>query len=119
MYTLVATGSEGSTSATLVVTVGAGAVEPPAAPADLAARAVSPTRVDLVWTDHAANEAGNIVERSVSGGPFADVALLPADAASWSDAGAQPNTRYTYRVRAWNDAGAAYSNRAAVRTPKK
>jgi hypothetical protein len=91
----------------------------PAAPANLRATAVSPTRVDLVWTDGATNESGFRIERKTGvAGTWSQVATPGANATSWSDATVQASTAYVYRVRAYNAAGAsAWSNEAGVTTP--
>ena len=47
------------------------AVQPPLAPASLAATVLSSTRVDLRWADQSNNESGFRIERSVGGQPFA------------------------------------------------
>jgi hypothetical protein len=52
---------------------------PPADPSALSATPVSPTRIDLAWTDNATNEAGYEVERSTTGmgGPYTLLITLP------------------------------------------
>ncbi len=92
--------------------------QPPAAPAGLTATAVDGTHVDLAWTDHADDETGFVVERSLDGVTFAEVATPTADATGYADAGLLPGTTYHYRVAAENAAGlSAWSNVAEVTTP--
>ena len=43
---------------------------PPTAPGNLAAAAVSSSRIDLTWTDNSSNEQGFKVERSTDGVTF-------------------------------------------------
>lgn len=88
----------------------------PATPTGLTATAVSANQIDLTWTDQATNETGYRVERS-SGGGFTAVALLPASASRYSDAGLPPATTFSYRVKATSAAGdSAYSNVATATT---
>jgi len=92
----------------------------PAAPSNLTATAVSSTQINLSWTDNANNESGVRIESCQ--GPnctdfvqIADIAV--ANTTSYSNTGLSRNTRYRYRVRAYNSAGnSAYSNIAAERT---
>ena len=78
---------------------------PPAAPTGLTATTISSSGIDLTWADQAANESGYQLERSDAGGPFAEIALLPADVIAFSDIRLTPATTYTYRVRAYNAGG--------------
>ncbi len=71
----------------------------PDAPGSLLASG-SPQGVDLSWTDAAMNETGYSVERSADGLRFTEIAALPANSTSYSDASATLGTAYTYRVRA-------------------
>jgi uncharacterized lipoprotein YddW (UPF0748 family) len=97
---------------TVAVTV----ANPPAAPSDLHAVAVTQTEVSLAWTDNASNETAIVVERD-SGSGFAPVATLPADTVAWVDSGLNADTPYAYRVYAANGWGAsAPSNVLEVRT---
>jgi Purple acid Phosphatase, N-terminal domain len=92
----------------------------PAAPSGLVAQAISPTQINLSWTDNANNELNYIVSRSsTSGGPYTDIATLGANVVSYSDTGCVPNSTYYYVVRASNSAGAsAASNQATGSTPQ-
>ncbi|MDU0370409.1 reprolysin-like metallopeptidase [Hymenobacter endophyticus] len=88
--------------------------EVPAAPINLTAFApvTTPTgaTIDMLWLDRSNNETGFEVERSVGGGAFTRIALLPAGSDFYQDA-VIGNGRYCYRVRAVNGSGAsAYSN---------
>lgn len=90
---------------------------PPAAPSNLAANAgaaVAPAQVALSWADNAANEDNLIVERAASGGAFATLATLAANAVAYTDA-ARPAGTWSYRVKARNAGGdSGYSNTATV-----
>lgn len=89
----------------------------PATPTDLTASAVSSTRVDLSWTDASTNETAFHIERQ-SGGSFAEIATVGANASSYSDTTAAANTAYSYRVRARSaEIFSDYSNTASTTTP--
>jgi len=97
-----------------------GPPEPPAAPTDLAASAVSYVEIGLTWTDNAYNETTFDIERSTSGsgGPFDPLATVGANVTSYGDAGLDALTEYCYRVRAVNAEGASdWSNVACETTP--
>ncbi|MBI5633570.1 MAG: S8 family serine peptidase [Nitrospirae bacterium] len=91
-------------------------------PSALVATATSPNTVSLTWTDNATGEDGYRIERSVSGGPFAQIGTIGPNGtvtAAFADAGLQPTTTYVYRVRAFNNIGESplMSNEASVTTP--
>ncbi|MCY1031023.1 Ig-like domain-containing protein [Corallococcus sp. BB11-1] len=92
----------------------------PSAPTGLTATAVSSGQIDLTWTDASNNESGFLVERApdVSGAPgtFAQVGTPAANVTSFSDPGRAASTRYWYRVRATNGAGASAFTAAASAT---
>jgi hypothetical protein len=95
-----------------------GAGDPPSAPSNLVASAISSSQIDLTWTDNASDETNFEVERSTDGINFT---LLPppldANAISYSDSGLAASTTYYYQVRATNANGAsAYSNIASATT---
>ena len=71
---------------------------PPAAPANLAAVAVSASAVDLTWTSASSTAAGFLVERSTDGVNFTTVATTAASVTSLSDAALAEGTNYFYRV---------------------
>lgn len=91
------------------------------APTNLRAT-VDSQRVSLQWTDNANGELGYSIERCTGKActGFVEVARVAANARSFSDGGLARNTQYSYRVRAFDDAGnSAYSNVASVRTPRR
>src|SRR5262249_22087321 len=73
----------------------------PAPPANLSARAVSQTRIDLIWFDASYNEDTYEVERRLSGSPagFQRIAVLGRNAKTYQDTGLTVDTLYDYRVR--------------------
>jgi immune inhibitor A len=92
--------------------------DPPAAPTNLTLTPVSSTQINLAWTDNANTESGYYVERSVSGGSWAEIATLTANANSYANTGLAGGTTYGYRVRAYNTWGdSPYSNEPAATTP--
>ncbi len=95
---------------------------PPAAPANLAANALSRSSIGLVWAN-GANSPGEITIERCKGATctkFAVIAILPGTATSFTDTNLQSNTNYRYRARASNSAGnSPYSNIATARTPKR
>jgi len=93
-------------------TTGGGTVEPPAAPTNLTATAVSSSKINLNLTDNANNETGFKIERD-----SVQIDTVGANVTSYSDTGLDPSTTYTYRVRAYNDVyDSAYSNEASATT---
>lgn len=91
--------------------------EPPAAPGDLTATAVSSSRIDLTWTDNSDDEAFFTIHRSLDGSSFVPHDTASADATAYSDTGLSANSTYSYRVLATNDYGnSAPSNTASATT---
>jgi predicted phage tail protein len=92
----------------------------PAAPSNLVATAVSTSQINLSWTDNANNEQGFKIERCQGNSctNFVQIAQVAvANTTSYSNTGLASNTRYRYRVRAYNSVGnSAYSNIATART---
>src|SRR5207253_7689809 len=75
---------------------------PPAAPSDLQAIPIAFNEIDLVWTDHASNETGYVLEQSLDGVTWTPIANLAANATSYQDFGVTGATMYQYRVHAVN-----------------
>ncbi|HYG78185.1 MAG TPA: DUF5060 domain-containing protein [Planctomycetota bacterium] len=89
----------------------------PAAPSNLSASAASSSSINLVWSDNATNETGFKLERKTGTGAFTQIALLSANALSFSDSGLSASTTYVYRLRATNASGdSPYSNEASATT---
>jgi C1A family cysteine protease/predicted secreted protein len=92
---------------------------PPAAPSSLTAQAVSSSQINLAWADNANNEMGFKIERCTGAGcsNFGQVATVGANVTSYSNTGLAAATSYSYRVRAYNEAGDSdYSNTASATT---
>lgn len=95
----------------------AGTTAPPSAPAGLGATASSATQVTLNWTASSGTVTAYHVERSTDGVNFTDIAP-GVQGTAYTDSTAQPNTAYTYRVRAENSGTfSGYSNLQTVSTP--
>jgi hypothetical protein len=87
----------------------------PAAPGGLTATAVSSSQINLNWTDNSNNETQFRIERRTGAGSFGFLVNKGANTTTHSDAGLQPGTTYTYRVRAENAYGnSAWSNEASA-----
>jgi hypothetical protein len=85
---------------------------PPTAPTTLQATAVSNFQINLSWNDTASNAFGYYVEESGNGGAnWTQIATLGSSAVSYGAVGLQPNTTYSFRVRAYNSLGdSGYTN---------
>jgi subtilisin len=93
--------------------------DPPAAPANLSATAVSSSQINLTWADSDNTEQGFKIERCTGAGcsDFAQIATVGANVTSYSNTGLAASTSYSYRVRAYNAAGDSdYSNTATAVT---
>jgi len=87
----------------------------PSPPANLRGRALSSSEIELEWDDVSDNEDGFIIERK-SGKNWVEVDVLPPDTESYVDKGLSENTKYTYRVLAFNGAGRTSSLEVEVKT---
>ncbi len=88
------------------------------APSGLTATAVSGSAVDLSWQDNSGNETGfRVQRRQGDSDDWAPVGATATNTTTFSDTGLLADTRYRYRVQAFNDTeSSAYSNQAAVTT---
>jgi hypothetical protein len=83
------------------------------------ATAVSSSAVNLTWVDKSNNEDGFKIERKEQGGGFTQITTVVANVTTYTDTGLTSNTRYTYRVRAYNSGGnSPYSNNDDATTQK-
>lgn len=94
---------------------GSAAVRPDP-PTGLGAELLSPTEVELTWTDNADDEQSYLVQSSTGGG-FGDVGTFPADTESVVVEDLEPDTLYTFRVQARNAAGGSAYATVQVETP--
>jgi hypothetical protein len=85
----------------------------------LSATAVSSSQINLTWNDNSNNETGFKIERCQGNGctNFLQIAQVGPNVISYSNTGLSHNTRYRYRVRAFNLGGnSAYSNIDGAKT---
>ncbi len=76
------------------------------------------TSVQATWSDSSQDETGFRVERKTGAGAFGILGTTAAGVTTWDDVGLDPETTYTYRVRAFNDYGiSGPSGEAEVTTP--
>ena len=80
---------------------------PPAAPTNLVARAVSGTQVRLNWIDNSNNEATFNIDYSTDGINFSRVATASLNATEFIVGSLSPLAQYYFRVSAANIAGAS------------
>jgi alpha-tubulin suppressor-like RCC1 family protein/subtilisin family serine protease len=94
---------------------------PPNAPSGLFANAVSGSQINLTWVDNSTNETNFKIERKIGvTGTYTQIALVAANATSYSSKNLSTGTQYFYRVRATNSGGdSAYSNEANATTMSK
>lgn len=92
----------------------------PKPPVNLLAENVSMSTVDLKWTDQADNEEGFIIERSrVDLSDFYEIKVTPPNTVFFRDTGLDEDTKYYYRVKAFNQNGySAWSNTINITTDK-
>jgi YD repeat-containing protein len=115
-YEVIATNTGGSSdaSSSLSITIPAPA---PSTPSGLAASAAASTQVTLSWAASAGAVTAYHVERSTDGVNFTEI-NSDVQATTYTDSGLQPDTSYTYLVRAENDGTFSdYSATASVTTP--
>jgi hypothetical protein len=89
-----------------IVTTPAG--EPPPTPTTLNAVAVSPTQINLSWSNVTGENGYQIYRRErVAGvfGPFTLIAAPPNDMTTFPDLGLTPGATYSHRIRACNTFG--------------
>ena len=90
------------------------------APADVNADAVSDTQGMLTWNDKLTGETGFSIERKKPGGSYAEIARVSANLTKYLDNGLEPDTRYYYRIRAFDGSiYSGYSEEADVITKSK
>jgi subtilisin family serine protease len=89
----------------------------PGAPTNLTATAVSPSRINLVWTDNAVNEIGFKIDRSTDGTNFSQVGVVGPNTTTFANMNLLSSTLFFYRVRAYDGPNhSAFSNTASAIT---
>ena len=91
--------------------------EPPAAPGGLNAIAGGYDFIDLTWLDLSSDETSFVVQHSLDGSSWSDIATLAANTEVFTHNGLAPESTHLYRVRAENSAGSSgYSNTSSDTT---
>lgn len=85
-------------------------------PTNLVASNVTRTGLSLTWTDPNNIETAYLLERSVNGSSWAQIANLPANTTNYNDTSVSCGNNYGYRVRAYFSTIPAYSNYATTNT---
>jgi peptidoglycan hydrolase-like protein with peptidoglycan-binding domain len=87
------------------------------APTNLSATPVSSTKIYITWTTGSSG-IGLKLESSTNGITFSEIATMPPYHYYWSAINLTSNTKYYYRVRAYDASGSvsAYSNVASANT---
>jgi len=111
MYAIRASNSTGATSSNSISAT-TPAPTAPAAPTLNSVTGVSPTEIDLAWTNHATNATGIRVLRCMGNPctPSMVIATLPVSAVAYANTGLASATAYTYLVEAYNSGGNGNSN---------
>ncbi|HET6251483.1 MAG TPA: NPCBM/NEW2 domain-containing protein [Tepidisphaeraceae bacterium] len=90
----------------------------PVAPSGLTGLAISPTQVNLSWTNNAPNATGFVIDRSTDGVNFTQIGTTAAGITSFTDTAAAAGTTNTYEVAAVNSAGnSPFTPGLAIVTP--
>ncbi|MCB1035678.1 MAG: hypothetical protein KDD47_17790, partial [Acidobacteria bacterium] len=74
-------------------------------PSEVRATGFRRSGVELAWRDNSSNEAGFRLLRKEKGGPYQEIASLPADATVYFDHPLEPGKPYRYRVVAYTADG--------------
>lgn len=84
---------------------------PPKVPANLIAKPISSTEVELTWKDKSNNENGFLIYRD-----GINIAQLPANSSQYLDSERRPATNYSYEIKAYNQAGESGIIMVSVKT---
>lgn len=84
--------------------------------ATIEAEAVSPSEIRVKWKDVFTGEDGFVVERSLDGRTWATAGEAPINAEEYVDSALAFGTAYSYRLRAYNDAGQSALSEVATGT---
>jgi alpha-tubulin suppressor-like RCC1 family protein/subtilisin family serine protease len=89
------------------------------APSSLTATATGADRIALTWADNSSNEVAFLIERRTgSGGTYAEIQVVSANATAFTDTDLAEGTQYYYRIRGVNsdDVKSDYSAEANATT---
>jgi FtsP/CotA-like multicopper oxidase with cupredoxin domain len=118
-YRVIAYNQAGNSTPSNTVNVVSGFA--PNAPSRLRSAFVDQNIVIIVWNDNSNNEEGFIIQRATNNAFTQGLTTFNVDAnvRAYIDAAVSPNTRYYYRVQAYNIVGnSAFSNTLNVRTSR-
>jgi hypothetical protein len=89
----------------------------PDAPSYLEAAAVSSSQINITWEDNSDNETGFRIERKIAGGAYSQIESVAKNITAFADTGLTSNTKYYYRIRAYNTMGVSkYSSETSITT---
>ena len=90
----------------------------PNPPKNLSGSIISPTQINLSWTDNSNNETGYKIERKTGTGNYVIVGTIDSNLSTFTNTELLPNTTYTYRVSSFNTFGnsSTYSNEISLTT---
>ena len=80
-------------------------VTAPDAPSGLLAMLTNDSQVELSWADASGDEAGFVIERSVDGGPYAELAMVGPSVSEYLTPAPPEGVSYSYQVYAYNATG--------------
>ncbi|WP_428938249.1 fibronectin type III domain-containing protein [Fontivita pretiosa] len=91
----------------------------PLPPSELVAMALSYDRIELNWRDNSTNEIGfTIFRKQTASGRWQQVASTRANVRSYTVSGLIPETKYYFRVRAFNNVGDSLDSNLASATTR-
>jgi fibronectin type 3 domain-containing protein len=88
----------------------------PNRPTDLTATPLSNTQIRLRWVDQSNNEQNFVVESNLGGSTFTPIATLPPNTSEFIVTSLQPQTSYSFQVRATNRLGSSPTSSTATAT---
>lgn len=76
------------------------------------------SKVILNWLDNSDNETNFVIERSINGTSFSQIAQVAANTITYTDTNLVPNTKYYYRIKAITAAeSSSFSAVGSITTP--
>ncbi len=112
-YRVRSTNNGGTSDYTAETSVTTPALVTPTTPQNLTATRVAPTSIALQWSANSTDADGYIVERSTDGTTFSEIARVAQSTTVFENDGLKKKGGYTYRVRAYNDAGESNNSNTA------
>ncbi len=112
-YRVRATNNGGTSQYSAETSVTTPSLVAPTTPQNLTATRVAPTSIALQWSANSTDADGYIVERSTDGTTFSEIARVAQSTTVFENDGLKKKGGYTYRVRAYNDAGESNNSNTA------